>query len=317
MDNKRVLIVDDEEDIRLLLRHILEEEGCEVYDAGSAEHGLALARNFDFAVAIVDIQLPGMNGLEMLDQLKEHSKETEVLIITGHTTGERAFKAIKQGAYDYLEKPFVKLEDVWIMTQRAMVKRKRRVTKQNRALQKEQERRSKEIAPADSPADARDTEGDSGPFSELLDHFIGLVAQRLDVERASLMLLDEQTGELQITASRGLTGIDPKSVRVRLEEGIAGTVAKVGEMLLVTSVTTDRGSNDTPYPELSESFVSAPMVLSLAIKSGDRVLGVINVANRRSGKPFRTDDMVHLLGLARHIATAIEGTRLFELPKTA
>jgi DNA-binding response OmpR family regulator/putative methionine-R-sulfoxide reductase with GAF domain len=315
MDNNRILIVDDSEDIRRMLRNLLEQEGCEVRDAASAEDGLALVKEFDPAVAIVDIVLPGMNGLEMLDQIKEHSKETEVLIITGHTTGERAFKAIRQGAYDYLEKPFVKIEDIWITTQRAI--ERRRLAKKNRALLEEQERRNQEVSSADSQDAARTAEGDSAPFSELLDYFIGLVAQRLDVERASLMLLDEQTGELQIAASRGLTGIDPKSVRVRLGEGIAGTVAKTGETLLVTHATTDPGSNDTSCPEISDSFVSAPMVLSLAIKSGDRVLGVINAANRRSGKPFSTDDVAHLMGLASQIAAAIEGTRRFDLLKIA
>jgi GAF domain-containing protein len=59
------------------------------------------------------------------------------------------------------------------------------------------------------------------------------------------------------------------------------------------------------------------MVLSLAIKSGDRVLGVINAANRRSGRPFSTDDVAHLMGLASQIAAAIEGTRRFDLLKIA
>jgi CheY-like chemotaxis protein len=310
MDNNRILVVDDSEEIRRMLKNLLEHEGCEVREAASAEIGLAVVKDFDPAVAIVDIVLPGMNGLELLDQIKEHSQDIEVLIITGHTTGERAFKAIRQGAYDYLEKPFVKIEDVWITTQRAMERRS--LTKKNRALLEEQERRSQEPPTAGSPGAASDAAGDSNPFSELLDYFVGLVAQRLDVDRASLMLLNDETGDLRIAASRGITGVDLGSVRVRPGEGIAGAVAKTGGMLLVTNGTPHAEPESPSYPELSDAFVPHPILLSLAIKLGDRVLGVINVANRRSGKPFGTDDVTLLMGFAGQIAAAIEGTRKLE-----
>lgn len=315
MDNNRILIVDDEKSIRELLKKQFEEEGCEVRVAESAEAGLAMLKRFDPAVAVVDIVLPGMDGLQFLSQIKQESPDTEVLIITGHTSGERAFKAIRQGAYDYIEKPFDKIDDVWITTQRAI--EKRLLTKKNRALLEEQERRSREPQSFGSQATPLGTSNDSHPFSELLGYFAGLIEQRLDVERVSIMLMDEQTNELSVAASRGITGVDAETVRVRLGEGIAGTVARTGETLLVTNSETDPKDENSSYPELSNSAVSASILLCIPIKSENRTLGVINITNRRSGTPFSTDDLTYLMSLASQIAAAIEGTRRSTLLQTA
>ena len=315
MDNNRILVVDDEGSVRQMLKKLLGEEGCEVRVAQSAEAGLAMLKRFDPAVAIVDIVLPGMDGLEFLSQIKQASPDTEVLIITGHTSAERAFKAIRQGAYDYLEKPFHKIEDVWITTQRAI--EKRRLTRKNRALLEEQERRSREPLSSGSPGAPPGTGNDSCSFSELLGYFAGLIAERFDVERVSFLLMDEQTNELRIAASRGFTGVDAESVRVRLGEGIAGAVARSGEALMVMNSTTDPKDGNLSYPEFSNSAMSGSILLCIPIKSGSRVLGVINITNRRSGIPFSTDDLAHLTGLAGQIAAAIEGTSRSSLLQTA
>lgn len=315
MASSRILIVDDEGSVRSMLSNLLEEEGCEVRVAESAEAGLAMLKRFDPAVAIVDIVLPGMDGLEFLSRIKQVSPDTEVLIITGHTSAERAFKAIRQGAYDYLEKPFNKIADVWITTQRAI--EKRRLTRENRALMEEQERRSRDPQSSGSPGDPPGTRKDPRPLSELLDYFAGLIAQKLDVDRVSLLLLDERTNELSIAASRGITGVDAASVRIRLGEGIAGTVARSGEVLMVTNPATDLKGENPSYPELSNSAVSASILLCIPIKSENRILGVINITSRRSGTPFSTDDLIYLTGLAGQIAAAIEGTRRSNLLQTA
>ena len=88
--------------------------------AESAEDGLALVKDFDPAVAVVDVVLPGMDGLQMLSHIKQRFKGTEVVVISSHASVEKARQALRDGACDYLEKPFENIEDVWATVERAL-----------------------------------------------------------------------------------------------------------------------------------------------------------------------------------------------------
>ncbi|SBV99003.1 Nitrogen assimilation regulatory protein NtrX [uncultured delta proteobacterium] len=115
----RVCIIDDEEGIRFSLRGILEDEGYQVLEAGSAEEGLALIAGEAVDLVFLDIWLPGMDGLAALDKIQQTNPSLPVLMISGHGTIETAVTAIKKGAYDYIEKP-LSLEKVVLAAQRAL-----------------------------------------------------------------------------------------------------------------------------------------------------------------------------------------------------
>lgn len=115
----RLLIVDDEEGIRISLRGILEDEGHTVFDVGSAEEGLAFLEKTDVDLMFLDIWLPGMDGLAMLDKVHGLYPSIPVLMISGHGTIETAVAAIKRGAHDFIEKP-LSLEKVLIAVERAL-----------------------------------------------------------------------------------------------------------------------------------------------------------------------------------------------------
>jgi two-component system nitrogen regulation response regulator NtrX len=102
-----VLVVDDEAEIRTSLEEILREEGYGVASAANADEALELVRDAAYDVVLLDIWLPGRDGLEVLAEMREMKPETrpEVVIISGHGTIEAAVKATKLGAYDFLEKP--------------------------------------------------------------------------------------------------------------------------------------------------------------------------------------------------------------------
>src|SRR5208283_3972936 len=102
-----ILVVDDEAEIRASLEEILREEGYGVADAADADEAMALLRDAPYDVVLLDIWLPGSDGLELLADLRGSPPETrpEVVMISGHGTIEAAVKATKLGAYDFLEKP--------------------------------------------------------------------------------------------------------------------------------------------------------------------------------------------------------------------
>jgi two-component system, NtrC family, nitrogen regulation response regulator NtrX len=101
----KILIVDDESEIRLSLKGVLEDEGYKAAVAESGEACLELLRKQALDVVLLDVWLPGMDGLETLQKIRELDKAPEVIMISGHGTIETAVRATKLGAYDFLEKP--------------------------------------------------------------------------------------------------------------------------------------------------------------------------------------------------------------------
>lgn len=100
-----VLVVDDEPGIRELLAQILVDEGYTVATVATGEEALGALSREIFDVVLLDVQLPGLNGLEILRQLKASGNRVPVVMISGHATVEQAAEAVREGAADFLEKP--------------------------------------------------------------------------------------------------------------------------------------------------------------------------------------------------------------------
>ncbi len=100
-----VLIVDDEVNIRTGLREVLARDGHQIRDAENGEAALAILEGWQCEVVLLDIRMPGLTGIEVLETIHEKWRETSVVILTGHGTLESAMTAIKKGAQDYLLKP--------------------------------------------------------------------------------------------------------------------------------------------------------------------------------------------------------------------
>jgi DNA-binding NtrC family response regulator len=105
--NAHILIVDDEPLIRQTLAEYLSQEGFTVTACGNGEEAVARAAERPFDVALCDVQMPGLDGLELLERLRKISPETFVLLITAYATVENAVEAFQRGAHDYLMKPIL------------------------------------------------------------------------------------------------------------------------------------------------------------------------------------------------------------------
>jgi DNA-binding NtrC family response regulator len=130
----RILIVDDEEIVIRSCLRILDGHGYRVDSAGNGRDALRLVDDNAYDLVVLDIMMPGLDGLEVLQQLKEHHPEVDVIMVTGLSQIQTAVKAMKLGAFDYLPKPFDpdELEQV---VARAL--EHRRLTQENRALKAE------------------------------------------------------------------------------------------------------------------------------------------------------------------------------------
>ena len=131
--NAAILVIDDEEIMREILETLLTREGYSVRLATSAEEGLELARSLPFDAAIVDLMLPGMDGISALEALKRINDEMPVVMITAFASVETAIAAMKRGAFDYITKPF-KNDEVLVVVRNAV--ERNRLVQENRTLRR-------------------------------------------------------------------------------------------------------------------------------------------------------------------------------------
>jgi DNA-binding response OmpR family regulator len=106
MARKAVLIVDDEKNIRMTLSQAIASPEMETDTAVNGEEALAKLQERDFALVLLDLKMPGMDGMEVLHWISENRPDVRVVIITAHGTIDSAVEAMKHGAVDYLQKPF-------------------------------------------------------------------------------------------------------------------------------------------------------------------------------------------------------------------
>src|SRR5436190_18882504 len=106
MPKSRILVIDDEAAIRDSLRMTLEYAGYEFTGAATGQEGLALAERENPDLVLLDIKMPGMDGMDVLTRLRSMNETTPVVMISGHGTTSTGVEAIKRGASDFLDKPF-------------------------------------------------------------------------------------------------------------------------------------------------------------------------------------------------------------------
>jgi two-component system, NtrC family, response regulator AtoC len=134
---KRVLVVDDEENIRLMLGTILRREGREVSLAASAEEALRALEQGNFDVLICDIRMPKVSGLELLDAIRTAHPDLVVVMMSAYGSLDTAIEAMKRGAYDYIAKPF-KPDELVLLLRKA--EERERLKRENLKLRSDLER---------------------------------------------------------------------------------------------------------------------------------------------------------------------------------
>jgi DNA-binding NtrC family response regulator len=131
MSQEQVLVVDDEEVMRDVLGRVLGQAGYQVSFAETGPGGVELARRGSFAAAVVDVMLPEMSGLEVLEELKRQDPDMVVLVITAYPSNEMTIEAIKKGAFYFVPKPFDNEQLLHILASGLL---QRRLTDENREL---------------------------------------------------------------------------------------------------------------------------------------------------------------------------------------
>ena len=103
---KKLLVVDDDVHVRMMLEAILESEGYSVVLAQGGPEALAMMKEEQPSLVLLDYMMPGMNGLDVLREIKKSHGRTKVIMVTGHGNEKLSIEMLKSGASDYIQKPF-------------------------------------------------------------------------------------------------------------------------------------------------------------------------------------------------------------------
>ncbi len=188
----RILVVDDEEVISSTLREFLEGEGFEVAVAGDAAQALRQVAAFEPDLALCDIQLPGLDGLDLLDRLLRARPETIVVMITAYATVENAVAAFRRGAHDYLMKPVI-FEELLTKLDRLMAAR--RLLLENQTLRRA----------LHAPIDPDSLVGDSPPMKA-----VKTLIRKVGPTRSNVLITGESgTGKELVARALHAAGAEP------------------------------------------------------------------------------------------------------------
>lgn len=316
MEAKRnILVVDDNEAICATMTELLGDEGYMVTAVSDGNAALAELLRDEYKLALLDLVLPDMNGIDILSHIRRNSIDTDAIMMSSNATMESALDALRMGAQDYLLKPFESLEMVLHVVKRVIEKRNlmeensrlyERVIKKGARL----EQAVKRLTLLNNISNTLHYGHDLKNLLQLLLHSI---ADELDADRATMMLVDHDRQYLTIEAFVGIDEKLAESVRVTVGEGISGWVARRGEPLFSEDIGRDpRFVKNSSRHYGSDSFISAPLLLSVPIMLKQEVIGVININNKKGGGSFTEEDTQLVTTIAGQVAVSIENARMLE-----
>jgi putative nucleotidyltransferase with HDIG domain len=282
----KILIIDDETQIRDWLSFKLEQQGHTVITAQNGNEGIEKVQQEKFDIAIVDIIMPEMNGITVLDHLKRIDPDIEAIMVTGFGTMETAVESMRKGAYDYISKPFI-IEELSMVIEKAIEKQQ---LKETIALYEI----SKAIV-------------STIEFDQLLKIIIDMTTAVLKSDDASLLLFDNKKKLYVAAASYDLNEETKKKTRLAIGERIAGWSAGEQQPLILI----DGFGNEPRFKDIKgRKEVKSALILPLIGKIN--LLGILNINRINVIKHFTENDLHKANIFASQIALAVENAYLFK-----
>ncbi|MDH4207913.1 MAG: GAF domain-containing protein [Anaerolineae bacterium] len=305
MAAEKVLVVDDAQGvIDFLSDYVLRPHGYEVFSALDGEGGLTLALRENPDLVILDLEMPRMSGMEVLEALKDRGIDIPVIVITFHGSETIAAQAFRLGVKNYITKPF-KMEEILEAVERALEESRLRreraeLVKRLSLANKELERRIKEFNILHGIGQAMNSLSN---LEELLRRAVEAAVYLTGAGEGVVHLLDEPGGRLLVGAAQSAT--ESSDIVDELDEAMLWEVIGSGK---ATGVESKRGG-ETEATD-SERQPGELLVVPLRIR-GD-ALGTLTVASSASGRMFSNNDRYLLSVLADYLAIGVENSRFYE-----
>jgi len=284
-----ILVVDDEKVIHESCGRILREEGYEVETALSGEEALQKLKERQYDLVLTDIRMPGMDGIETLEKMKEKIPDITVVMFTGYSSVETARGSMKLGAFDYLPKPFTPEELLAVV--------KRAIEKEIKAKEeRERKERFQEITTA-----IRSTLN----LREVLNLIVTSVVKILKLKGCTLSLLDKKKEYFRVCASYGLSEKYLKKGPIAADKTLSKVLS--GKPDSVLDVAT---SPQVQYLwEAKEEGIAS--IFSLPLELKNEVIGMLRIYTAEP-REFSQDEFDFLKGFAEQVSIALENAQTYE-----
>ena len=307
MTAERVLVVDDAQGVLDFLGdYVLRPNGYEVLTAMDGEEGLSKALDEQPDLIILDLEMPKMTGMEVLEALNEEGSDIPVIVITFHGSETIAAQTFKLGVKDYITKPF-KMEEILeaietALNESRLQKEKSELMAQLMRNNKELERRIQEFNILHGIGQAMNS---LLQLPDLLNRAVEAALYVTGVEEGALLLVDQDTNELFVGAAQGVGEEYTPGYRIKIEDTIVEEVLVTGQPSMIESPSMDVRLG-------TEAGRSVKCFLNVPLKFRKEVLGVLSVNGVASEEPFSKEDKYLLSVLADYASVGIENARLYE-----
>jgi CheY-like chemotaxis protein len=299
-----ILIVDDESEYREKLKEIIGESEHRITEAASGTEALEMIGNANFDVMLLDIIMPGLHGLDVLEKVSSISPEMPVLIVGSKKEKLLIKRALDAGAKGCIRKPFEddKVREVFSAAVADFVK--------EREKKKTLERIASIAKSACKFEEVTSSAGDQPLWENktALSNSIEMIAKYLAVEKVSLTQIDLDKESIQLIVGSGFEVTEDKQQEQPMGKGPASVVARDGKPLLVTNISEDERFSDLQRAGRYDdsSFVVAPIVAE------GKVVGVISANDKKSKKPFHEQDLLLLTIFAGQMGQMLEKSKLVQ-----
>jgi PAS domain S-box-containing protein len=301
---ERILVIEDSfETQQLLAELVLEPKGYRPLAAMDGEEGLRLAREENPDLIVLDMQLPKMNGLEVMKALREQNVDIPIIFTTVRESVELVVQAFRLGARDYVIKPFGPMEMQEairrVLSSTTLREERDQLTQKllevNRQLQRQLQELNIIYTIGRSVTSLLDPD-------LVLNRVVEAAVYLAEAEEGLLLLLDEDGSELYLRAAKGMDEKVARNLRVRVDDSVAGRVIQTERPVFLTG----------EHARVSTGYL-AKALLYLPLRVPDRgVIGVLGVINREAEQSFSERDIFLLSGLADYAAIAVANARLFQ-----
>ncbi|MFH1860322.1 MAG: HD domain-containing phosphohydrolase [bacterium] len=288
-----ILFIDDDTDILEIYQLAFQNEGITIHTVSNGFDACKVVEGCRMDIVFIDLMMPGLNGIETLKRLKGIDPDIDVVMLTAYGSVESAVEAMKEGAYDYLHKPF---EIDKLKTTIKNILQKRHLSFNL----------DKKIAELSAIHEATRILSSTTDFNDLSGVIMGTIVRVMHADEGRLMLLDKETDELYIKIGKGINEEIVKTQRIKRGEDVAGWVLNQNEPLLIVGNTFDdpRFTNVIKRPEvLSSVFVPLQM--------RDEVNGILSMDRTKTRVSFTMDDLILTSIFAAEIGGAIERSKTY------
>jgi len=294
----KVLVVDNDKTVRFLCKNILEQRGCEVFEAGNAVEGLAASKNRQPDVILMDVGRSNWNGLECTRRLKADpvTHHIPVVIMRSHLSEEDIQEDLQAGADEYLHKPLDPKDLIYRVRSMAKLHWSKIDLIQSNEVRGDQARALSILLDLSRAI----TTSTNLNFS--LDKIIAATAELTGCRRISIMLPDAEGRDLVVARSIGIGKKTAQSIRLSIGGEIAGRVYLSGEPVFINKPEEAKRLHEHYNTDF---FLSAPLI-STALRTTDRVVGVMNITERYDGRSFEPMEVEYIDLICNITASAID-----------